>query len=56
MAMNVRRTQFVKIKNNRIYSIVMTVGLFQLKLEDWRDNPDKQLLDMGGVVTEHAER
>ena len=29
----------------------------QLKLDgDWKDNPDRQILDMGGVVTEHAER
>ncbi|CAH1801060.1 unnamed protein product [Owenia fusiformis] len=28
----------------------------KLKLEDWRDNPDKQLLELGGVSTEHAQR
>lgn len=28
----------------------------KLKLEDWNDNPDKELLNMGGVTTDHAER
>jgi hypothetical protein len=28
----------------------------KLKLEDWKDNPDRQLLNMGGVTTEHAQR
>ena len=30
--------------------------MFQLKLEDWKNNPDRQLLEMGGIQTEHAER
>ncbi|KAI0213257.1 hypothetical protein LSAT2_001723 [Lamellibrachia satsuma] len=28
----------------------------KLKLEDWADNPDRELLNMGGITTEHAER
>lgn len=30
----------------------------QLKIgvEDWKDSPDRQILEMGGVKTEHAER
>ncbi|KAK2166269.1 hypothetical protein LSH36_40g08008 [Paralvinella palmiformis] len=28
----------------------------KLKLEDWKNNPDRQLLEMGGIQTEHAER
>lgn len=28
----------------------------KLKIEDWKDNPDRQLLEMGGIQTEHTER
>ena len=29
---------------------------FQLKLDDWDNNPDKHLLELGGFTTEHAQR
>ncbi|KAK2177990.1 hypothetical protein NP493_568g00003 [Ridgeia piscesae] len=28
----------------------------KLKIDDWNDNPDKELLNMGGITTDHAER
>ncbi|ELU04418.1 hypothetical protein CAPTEDRAFT_222611 [Capitella teleta] len=28
----------------------------KLKIDDWTDSPDRQLLELGGVCTEHAER
>ena len=34
------------------------VFIFQLKIDvdEWKDSPDRQILEMGGVKTEHAER
>ena len=36
------------------------LNLFSLQLkidkDEWNDSPDRQILEMGGVQTEHAER
>ena len=37
-------------------SVLISVIEFQLKLDDWEDSADRQILEMGGVKTQHAER
>lgn len=36
--------------------VIASVCVLQLKIEDWKDNPDRMILEMGGVTTEHAEK
>lgn len=32
------------------------INIIQLRPEDWKDNPDKELLSYGGIETDHAKR
>lgn len=48
----IRLVSFYKYKNNEASLSKSSLFFFQLKLEgDWRDTPDKQILEWGGVRT-----